>query len=513
MVNRADLLRGAGAMTEALLDELLAYDVPLLPEEAARKAAIPTRDEAHLAAWSAYLSDARRGGVVASLRRRFPQLRFPVREGISATESYRAATRQGIFPEEGDPEATGLPLVRPDLVSLTLHPTLAGRFPVLVASERADFESLVRAFSARNEPVPVPPSMGACLVKGFNNWDRLNAYRRSWEAEHPEADWDTEWPAVVARKELYEDRFVILSSGPYSGVPAGDAGYPEKEWLELSLRIRRDHEATHYLTLRAAGATRNNLLDEVLADWVGLLRTFGRYDPRLALLFFGLDRFPAYRSGARLENYRGRPPLSDAAFEIVKRLVHGAVTNLAALDAEAPDRARDGPALARRVLVLAALGLAGLAAPGLPARLREAVSRTPAAFSLKVRPDLDHAASAVESFARFAARHRVSDRTIREMRLVLDEILSNIVKYAFGDGPRTAIALKAQISGGALTLTVADRGRAFDPLARSEPDVTAPLSDRPVGGLGILLVKRLTDAQSWSRTRGVNRLTLTKRFG
>jgi anti-sigma regulatory factor (Ser/Thr protein kinase) len=510
-VERADLLRRTGA-EGAVLDELLAYDVPLLSPGAARRAKIPVHDEPHLAAWSAYLSDASHGGIVASLARRLPQLRFPVRKGISATESYRAATRQGIFPEEGDLEATGLPLVRPDLVSLTLHPTLAGRFPVLVARERADFESLVRAFSARNEPVPVPPSMGACLVKGFNNWDRLNAYRSSWETAHPGADWDAEWPSVVARKELYEDRFVILSAGPYSGVPAGDAGFPETEWLELSLRIRRDHEATHYLTLRAAGASRNNLLDEVLADWVGLVRTFGRYDARLALLFFGLDRFPAYRSGARLENYRGRPPLSEAAFEIVKRLVHDAVKNLAALDAETPDRARDGPALARRVLALAALGLAGLAAPDLPTKLGRA-SRNSAVLSRRVRPDLDGAASAVESFARFAARRGVSDRTIREMRLVLDEILSNIVKYAFGDQPRTPIALRAEIRKDVLTLTVADRGSAFDPFAGKEPDVTAPLSRRPVGGLGILLVKRLTNSQSWSRTKGVNRLTLTKRLG
>jgi len=509
-VERVDLFRTAGA-EGTVLDELLGYDVPLLSEAAARTVAIPADDEPHLEAWGRYLEEARTAGVVPALARRLSQLRFPIREGISATDRYRAATREGVFPAESDPEATGLPLVRPDLVSLTLHPTLAGRFPVLVAGERADFESLVRAFAARNEPVPVPSSMGACLVKGFNNWDRLNAHRRAWEAAHPDGRWDEEWPSVVARKELYEDRFVILSSGPYSGVPAAEAGYSGPAWRDLSLRIRRDHEATHYLTLRTAGASRNNLLDEVLADWVGLVRTFGRYDERLALLFFGLERYPAYREGARLENYRGKPPLSEAAFGIVKRLVHDTVRNLAALDAEAPDAARDGPGLARRVLVLASFGLAELAAPGLPARLATPVS--PPDLSLEVRPDLDGVGSAGDAFARFAADHGVPERTIADLRVVLDEVLSNVVKYAFGKKRKTPIGLTAGISGGLLTLTVSDRGRAFDPLSRREPDVGAPLPERPVGGLGILLVKRMTDTQSWARTGGVNRLTLTKRLG
>jgi anti-sigma regulatory factor (Ser/Thr protein kinase) len=508
-VDRAELLRAAGA-PEAVLDELLAYDAPLLPGDAARSAPIPEDDERHLEAWGRYLEEAAAAGVVPALARRLPQLRFPVREGISATESYRAATREGIFPADGDPEASGLPLVRPDLVSLTLHPTLAGRFPVLVAGERPDFENLVRAFAARNEPVPVPASMGACLVKGFNNWDRLNTWRASWEAAHPDGDWEAEWPAVVERKELYEDRFVVLSSGPYSGVPAADAGFPEPEWRDLSLRIRRDHEATHYLTLRAAGLSRNNLLDEVLADWVGLVRTFGRYDERLALLFFGLERYPAYREGARLENYRGKPPLSDAAFDVVKRLVHDAVRNLAAVDAETPRALRDGPALARRVLLLASYSLAELAAPGLSGRLAR-LAPSPD-LALEVRPDLDGVAAAGEAFARFAADHGVPGRTIADLRVVLDEILSNVVKYAFGKRRKTPIGLEARVSEGLLTLTVADRGRAFDPLARAEPDVAAPLPERPVGGLGILLVKRLTDSQSWTRAGGVNRLTLTKRL-
>jgi len=511
-LDQAGLLRLFGA-DEAALPELLAYDVPLLSVETARGVEIPAADEAHLVAWSSYLAEAGEIGLLPALCRRLPQLRFPVRPGMSEVESYRAATRRGVFPEEGDPEATGLPLRRPEGVTLTLHPTLAGRVPVLVANDRRDFESLVRALSARNEPVAVPTSMGACLVKGFNNWDRLNSFRARWEAEHPDGEWDEAWPGIVAKKELYEDRFVILSSGPYSGIPAADAGFREDEWADLSLRIRRDHEATHYLTLRTAGLSRNNLLDEVLADWVGLLRTFGRYREDLALLFLGLERFPAYRDGARLENYRGKPPLGETAFEVVKRLARAAIANLATLDSDAPPGTRDGAVLARRLLLLASQPLVSLAALDFPARAAALLPPPPAVLSLELSPDLEEVARAGEAFEAFAAGEGLAAEWVSGLRVVLDEVLSNVVKYAFGSGERPPIGLKVVLFEGLLEIILSDSGRTFDPLARPDPAVTAPLSERPVGGLGILLVKRLTDAQAWERRGDRNVLFLRRRVG
>jgi hypothetical protein len=56
---------------------------------------------------------------------------------------------------------------------------MAGRVPVPVAGDRSDFVSLVQAFAERNEPAPVPESMGACIVKGFNNWDRIATFRKN----------------------------------------------------------------------------------------------------------------------------------------------------------------------------------------------------------------------------------------------------------------------------------------------------------------------------------------------
>jgi len=80
-----------------------------------------------------------------------------------------------------------------------------------------------------------------------------------------------------SRKELYQDRFIILSSGPYSGVAAAEMGVPEDEWRRISLTIRLEHECAHYLTRQILGSMRNSLLDELIADFAGIVAATDRY--------------------------------------------------------------------------------------------------------------------------------------------------------------------------------------------------------------------------------------------
>lgn len=518
---RADRLRAAGA-SGGVLEELLRYDTPLLPANAVAAAAeAHYPDEPFLAVWEEYARDAEERGAVAVLAARLPQMRFPVRAGVSATDEYRAATRRGEPPPEGE----GPAFANPKTVTLTLHPTLAGRLPVLVAGERADFETLVRVFSARSEPVPVPPSMGACLVKGFNNWDRVERFRRSWEGENPEGDWAGEgFPALLAEKALYEDRFMILSAGPYSGVPASAAGFAPAEWASLSISIRRDHECTHYATLRAAGATRVNLLDEVVADYVGLVRTFGRFRGDLARLFLGLERFPAYREGARLENYRGTPPLSDGALSVLRTVCHDALLGLEAFDAALPEGARSERGLLRVALALAATPLSGMGGARAAARLLSAsgfdtsgfdASDAPGAtekVDLGMRLDRDSVERAASLLSVFAARHGVPRRPVTDLAIAIDELVSNVAKYGTRPGAPPAVSLVFRVSGGALEVEIADSGPPFDPLSGDDPDVSGALDERPIGGLGLHLVRKLADESRYERKEGWNVVRLVRRF-
>ncbi|CAB5112893.1 hypothetical protein D3OALGB2SA_2512 [Olavius algarvensis associated proteobacterium Delta 3] len=332
---RAQVLRSLGA-TDSETDELLAYNQNLFehPEERLPET-FPLPDEAFVEAWQSYVSEAEEKGVFPCLKQRLVQLRFPIEDGISQCEWYRDATLRG-KPVSDIPQATGLPLKRPGGLKLVLHTSPAGRIPLLIADAREDFVSLVQALASRNEPKPVPESMGACIVSGLNNWDRIRALREAWERQHPDdangAGWSREFRRIIPQKDLYQDRFLILSTGPYSSVSSEDMDLPGEEWVRLSRVIRREHECSHYFTRRVFSSMKNRLLDEIIADYMGITAAAGRFRADWCLRFLGLENYPEYRQGGRLENYRGDPPLSNGALRVLRALVQKAAENLERFD-------------------------------------------------------------------------------------------------------------------------------------------------------------------------------------
>lgn len=281
---------------------------------------IPLPDEPFVDAWQEYIQDIARQGALDALSKRLVQLQFPIQAGMSTNPNYLLATRRGL-PTTTMPEATGTQFEDPSNLKVYLHQTLAGRIPVIETSNRSDFETLVRVFSRRNEPVPIPASMGACMIKGYNNWDRVAKYKQQ-QAEN------FDFNQMKGQKHLYQDVFLILTDNGYSGVPAEMLGLAEDEWRRLSMIIRREHEATHYFTLRCLGSARNHLLDEFIADYMGIVAAAGRYRADWFLCFMGLEKYPAFRSGGRLTNYLNNVELSEPAFELLKTYVKQAAENL-----------------------------------------------------------------------------------------------------------------------------------------------------------------------------------------
>lgn len=308
-------------------------------------AVLPLPDEPFVEIWTRWAEEARQRGAFAVLADHLPQLRFPIHEGISQTADYRAATLKGV-PPGGLQGATGLELERPDAIELEIHPSPAGRIPVLLVRRRAEFAALVRALGRRNEPSPVPDSQGALMIGGFNNWARIRELRSRGEDV-----------TATTPKELYQDRFILLSDGPYSAVPAADLGLGEEEWKETSLAIRRDHECAHYFTRRLFGSMRNHAHDELIADWAGLVAATGRFRADWFLRFLGLEDPSRYRPGGRLDLYRG--DLSDESFGALHELIRSAAVNLESFDA----RPGTLKALARMLTALASLCLDELASP------------------------------------------------------------------------------------------------------------------------------------------------------
>lgn len=309
-----DFLRPFGAESETF-EELLRYLEN--PYEKPLDVSLPLTDEAHVAAWREYVAEAEEKGAVATLRNRQVRMRFPVREGMNEEPAYRLSTRSGEMPPVDMEPAE---IVDPEGVELLIAESIAGAVPVIRARDRRDFVTLVQVLARRNEPQDIPDSMGACLVKGLTNWDRVARYREAWAAKADDAShtaWQKEFRRIVPQKELYKDTLLILSHGPYSSLSAADAGRDEAEWLSESLTIRQHHECFHYLTLRLFGLIRSNLLDEVLADLMGLLAAHDEYREELALTL--LER--------RLSLYQG--DLSENAFGVIRRLAPRVVSGVA----------------------------------------------------------------------------------------------------------------------------------------------------------------------------------------
>jgi hypothetical protein len=357
---RREVLVSLGA-TGSEVDALLGYGFSRFAGKAVPP--LPLPDEPFVSVWQDYAEEASRRGVVVVLRKKLVQLRFPIRAGISGEEGYRAATLRGNFPGPGEP---ALEWIDPGGVKLFLHETPVGAIPVLTVRDRRDFITLVRALSMRNEPGAVPESMGAATVTGLNNWDRIARYRLAWEADHAVlaalGGWLAEFARLIPRRERYEDRLIILSEGEYSGVAPPMVGMTDALWREASLVIRREHECFHYFTKRVFGSMNHAIHDELLADYAGIAAAAGRFRADWFLWFMGLENFPRYRDGGRLQNYLGDPQPGAGVFAILQRLVKAAAENVEHF--EAGMRAVKGNAVPGRtamLLAMAALHLEELA--------------------------------------------------------------------------------------------------------------------------------------------------------
>ncbi|SEF66705.1 ATP-binding protein [Parabacteroides chinchillae] len=100
-----------------------------------------------------------------------------------------------------------------------------------------------------------------------------------------------------------------------------------------------------------------------------------------------------------------------------------------------------------------------------------------------------------------------------KLNLVLEEAVSNIIFYAYKPGEKgCSINIVVSYDKGWLTLMLTDSGIAFDPTKRENPDITLSAEERPIGGLGIFLIKQIMDEVSYRREKKQNVLIMKKKI-
>jgi len=111
----------------------------------------------------------------------------------------------------------------------------------------------------------------------------------------------------------------------------------------------------------------------------------------------------------------------------------------------------------------------------------------------------------------FLEKKGIPDDTVFTVHLALEEMLSNVIKYAFKDFACHDISLGISIEKKKLKITIEDGGVEFNPLSVPEKKTDAPIHEREVGGLGIHLVKSMVQDMSYCRKNGKNHLEMVIR--
>ena len=133
-------------------------------------------------------------------------------------------------------------------------------------------------------------------------------------------------------------------------------------------------------------------------------------------------------------------------------------------------------------------------------------------YHLTLHNDIKQIALLPDFVDTIATRIELDHKAASNLNLALEEAISNVIMYAYPEGTDGEVSIDATVDGKNVSFVIADNGIAFDPTAKEEIDITARIDERPIGGLGIHLVRTIMDNVSYERKEEKNILTLTKNY-
>lgn len=153
---------------------------------------------------------------------------------------------------------------------------------------------------------------------------------------------------------------------------------------------------------------------------------------------------------------------------------------------------------------------------------------------ITVPASIDRLQQVLAQIGSFLEQEGCPENERRLIEISAEELFTNIVTYAYGetetscagkiDGETSCTGKIGQVKveydvcafqegGKRVSICFKDQGRPFNPLARKDPDLTLPIEERPIGGLGIYMVRQFMDRAEYQYDKGWNILTISKGFG
>ena len=138
-------------------------------------------------------------------------------------------------------------------------------------------------------------------------------------------------------------------------------------------------------------------------------------------------------------------------------------------------------------------------------------SRVERSTRIAIRNKIAELAALREALKRFCTEHAIDEKTVTQLQVSLDEVVSNVIKYAWPEGGMHELSVRMTAIEHGVRIEVVDDGRAFDPRAARAPEPRKPGRRIRPGGVGIHMVRQLVDEIEYFRHEGRNHVVLTKR--
>ncbi len=133
-------------------------------------------------------------------------------------------------------------------------------------------------------------------------------------------------------------------------------------------------------------------------------------------------------------------------------------------------------------------------------------------YTLTLHNDVQEIPRLATFIEEIAENHAIDMATSMNLNLAMEEAVVNVMNYAYPKESVNNIDITAEVDDEEIAFSIADSGIPFDPTQKGEPDLSLDAEDRPIGGLGIHLVRQLMDTLDYRYENGHNILTLKKRI-